>query len=168
MSIHPLEPLSVEGHSEIGEQLSMSIHPLEPLSASEIQQAVAALKSLKGFSPSTRIISIMLNEPAKSTVYDWPNGAAPRREAVAVLFDNAKNSVLTVTIDLGTGAVTKSEPGPAGAQPTLSIDEQVECEQAVLASKDFKAALEKHYGITDTSLVMVDIWTVQRKIAPCG
>jgi primary-amine oxidase len=151
MSIQPLEAISA---AEI-----QSIHPLEPLSATEIQQAVAALKRLKDFGPATRIISVMLNEPAKATVYDWPNGPASRREAVAVLFDNAKNSVLTVTIDLGTGAVTKSEPGPAGAQPTLSIDEQVECEQAVLASEDFKAALEKHYGITDTSLVMVDIWS---------
>jgi Cu2+-containing amine oxidase len=43
------------------------------------------------------------------------------------------------------------------AQPTLSIDEQIECEQAVLSSPAFRAALEKQYGITDTSLVMVDI-----------
>jgi primary-amine oxidase len=151
MSTHSLEPLSA---AEI-----QSIHPLEPLSATEIQQAVAALKGLKDFGPTTRIISIMLNEPAKSTVYDWPNVPVLRREAVAVLFDNAKNSALSVTIDLDKGAVTKSQPGPAGAQPTLSIDEQVECEQAVLASDAFKAALEKHYGITDTSLVMVDIWS---------
>ena len=151
MSIQPLEALSA---AEI-----QTIHPLEPLSATEIQQTVTVLKGLKDFGPATRIISVMLNEPAKPTVYAWPNGSALRREAVAVLFDNAKNSVLTVIIDLATGEVTKSEPGPAGAQPTLSIDEQVECEQAVLASETFKAALEKHYGITDTSLVMVDIWS---------
>ena len=41
----------------------------------------------------------------------------------------------------------------------MTIDEQVECEQAVLASPEFKAALKKHYGIDDTSLVMVDIWS---------
>jgi primary-amine oxidase len=151
MSTHSLEPLSA---AEI-----QSVHPLEPLSATEIQQAVAALKGLKDFGPSTRIISVMLNEPAKATVYNWPNGSPSRREAVAVLFDNAKNSALSVTIDLDRGAVTKTVPGPAGAQPTLSIDEQVECEQAVLASEAFKGALQKHYGITDTSLVMVDIWS---------
>ena len=95
MSIQPLEALSA---AEI-----QTIHPLEPLSATEIQQAVTALKGLKDFGPSTRIISIMLNEPAKATVYAWPNGPALRREAVAVLFDNAKNSVLSVTIDLGKG-----------------------------------------------------------------
>ena len=41
----------------------------------------------------------------------------------------------------------------------MTIDEQVECEQAVLASPEFKAALKKHYGIDDTQLVMVDIWS---------
>ena len=46
-----------------------------------------------------------------------------------------------------------------GVQPTMTIDEQIECEQAVLASPEFKAALKKHYGIDDTSLVMVDIWS---------
>ena len=137
----------------------MPTHPLEPLSATEIQQAVAALKGLPDFGSATRIISIMLNEPAKSAVYNWPNDAAVCRQAVAVLFDNSRNRALNITIDLAKGAVLKSEPGPAGAQPTLSIDEQVECEQAVLASEEFKAALEKHYGIKDTSLVMVDIWS---------
>ena len=39
------------------------------------------------------------------------------------------------------------------------MDEQVECEQAVLASEAFGAALHRHYGISDTSLVMVDIWS---------
>ena len=29
----------------------------------------------------------------------------------------------------------------------------------MLASPEFKAALKKHYGIDDTSLVMVDIWS---------
>ena len=41
----------------------------------------------------------------------------------------------------------------------MSIDEQVECEQAVLSSPEFKAALKKHCGVEDTSLVMVDIWS---------
>ena len=41
----------------------------------------------------------------------------------------------------------------------MTIDEQVECEQAVLASPEFKAALKKSYGVDDTSLVMVDIWS---------
>jgi primary-amine oxidase len=83
----------------------------------------------------------------------------PAREAVAVLFDNTLNRACTVNLDLTDGKVLKSEEAPTGAQPTLSIDEQVECEQAVLASEEFKKALERHCGISDTSLVMVDIWS---------
>src|SRR5947199_4553610 len=41
----------------------------------------------------------------------------------------------------------------------MTIDGQIECEQAVLASEEFKAALKKHYGIVNTDLVMVDIWS---------
>ena len=44
-------------------------------------------------------------------------------------------------------------------QPTMTIDEQVECEQAVLNCPEFAAALKKQYGITDAKLVMVDIWS---------
>jgi primary-amine oxidase len=41
----------------------------------------------------------------------------------------------------------------------MTSDEQVECEQAVLASPEFRAALKRQYGIEDTRLVMVDIWS---------
>jgi primary-amine oxidase len=61
------------------------------------------------------------------------------RAAAAVLFDR--------------------EAAPAGSQPTMSLDEQIECEQAVLSSPEFKDASKRHYGIEDTSLVMADIWS---------
>src|SRR5258708_23627122 len=41
----------------------------------------------------------------------------------------------------------------------MVIGAQIEGDQAVLGSPAFKAALKKHYGIEDTSLVMVDIWS---------
>jgi primary-amine oxidase len=137
----------------------MPSHPLQPLVSSEIQTAVKLLQALPSFTPATRIISIMLKEPAKELVYTWPDGPIPDREAIAVLFDNAANTALAATLNLTAGAVVKMEQAPAGAQPTLSMDEQVECEQAVLKSEEFKAALERHYGVTDPSLVMVDIWS---------
>ena len=137
----------------------MPTHPLEPLSASEIKQVVELVRGLSTFNATTRFISIMLSEPEKPTVYAWPDGPIPNREAVVVLFDNAANGSWTVMLDLSKGTVLKSEAGPAGAQPTLSIDEQMECEQVVLASEEFKAALLRHYGTSDTSLVMVDIWS---------
>lgn len=137
----------------------MPVHPLEPLSAAEVERALTLIKDLPEFSQTTRIISIMLDEPLKQQVYAWPGEAVPGRRAEAVLFDNASNRGSVVKIDLTGGSIGTTQAMPAGAQPTLSTDEQAECEAAVLASPLFKEALERHYGITDTSLVMVDIWS---------
>jgi len=137
----------------------MPTHPLESLSAQEIQLAVKLLKMQAWFERSTRIISIMLHEPPKELVYAWTGPAMPDREAVAVLFNNATNTVSNAFLNLSLETLSSYISGPTGAQPTLSMDEQVECEQAVLASEEFRAALQRHYGITDTSLVMVDIWS---------
>jgi primary-amine oxidase len=137
----------------------MPLHPLEPLNASELRQAVHLLKTLTIFTPTTRIISIILHEPEKLTVYEWPGSECCDREADAVLFDNARNAAFTARLNISTNSVVGWKAAPDGAQPTLSMDEQVECEQAVLGSDEFRDALKQHHGITDTSLVMVDIWS---------
>ena len=136
----------------------MPTHPLEPLSATEIQQAIELLRQ-HGMSQTMRIISIILEEPEKALVYRWPAINPGPRRALAVLFDNAANTAYNAQLDLTSGAVTGWTAAPAGSQPTLSVDEQVECERAVITSEDFRAALERQYGITDTSLIMVDIWS---------
>lgn len=134
-------------------------HPLEPLSAAEVERAISLLRTLPEFTPSTRVISVMLKEAPKSLVHAWPDIAPLDREAEAVLHDNALNACFHVEMNLVTGVNAPVRWAPAGSQPTMSIDEQEECEQAVLASEEFRAALKKHYGIEDTSLVMVDIWS---------
>jgi primary-amine oxidase len=134
----------------------MPLHPLEPLSASEIGQVVRLLKTLAIFTPATRIISIILREPEKSVVYGRQGGD---RQANAVIFDNAANTAYAVRVNITGDTVIDWAAAPTGSQPTLSMDEQVECEQAVLASEEFREALKRHHGITDTSLVMVDIWS---------
>jgi primary-amine oxidase len=157
MATYPGEALYKDAHNGIS--YSTPAHPLEPLNASEVQAAVKSLQAQPGYTATTRIISIMLKEPGKASIYAWPEDGTPDREAIAVLFDNAANTAYAVTLNLTAGAVVKVDPAPAGAQPTLSFDEQVECEQAVLASAEFKAAIEKQYSVTDMSLVMVDIWS---------
>jgi len=132
-------------------------HPLSPLSAVEVQAAVALVKGLPEFSATVRIISVTLEEPDKSSVHS--GGTNPNREASAVLFDNATNGGWVVGLNLTQNCVTSLHPTPVGAQPMMSIDEQVECERAVLTSPVFHAALKKQYGDIDPSLVMVDIWS---------
>ena len=134
-------------------------HPLEPLTQAEVKQAVELLQTLPDWTAKTRVISISLKEPAKAVVFQWPEDSASARCATAVLMHNDINRAATVQMDLTARRILNVQLAPEGAQPTLSADEQIECEQAVLASEAFRAALENQYGIKDTSLVMVDIWS---------
>src|ERR1700733_13295050 len=157
MPVQTPEPLSSSGLHENGR--APKVHPPEPLSAAEVALSVQVLKAHPVFTPTSRIVSIMLREPDKALVHAWPQGPLPERHAVAVLIDNGSNAASTVTLNLSTSRVMAVEQAPAGAQPTLSFDEQVECERAVLESPEFLAKLKEHYGVTDSSLVMVDIWS---------
>jgi primary-amine oxidase len=134
----------------------MSSHPLTPLSSDEVQQAIAVLRLDQRVTPTTRFVSVSLREPPKELVHAGRQGID--REAFAVLFDNAINTAHHAIVSLATRKLVLFQSFP-GRQPTMTIDEQVECEQAVLASPIFKAALKEHYGVDDTALVMVDIWS---------
>lgn len=131
-------------------------HPLEPLSSAEVKQVVTILKAQGKVTPTTRFVSISLKEPAKEVVHAGMEGLP--RLAFAVLFDNATNSCYEATVAITKNGMQSWKHVP-GVQPTMTIDEQNECEQAVLASAEFKSALKKQYGSADTSLVMVDIWS---------
>ena len=132
-------------------------HPLEPLTSHEVRTAVDLLKSAGKVTPTTRFISVALAEPAKGEVHAGAP-ATLSRGAFVVLFDNATNTCHEATLSLTEERITTWKQVP-GVQPTMTIDEQTECEQAVIASPLFKAALLEHTGVDDTSLVMVDIWS---------
>jgi primary-amine oxidase len=134
----------------------VGLHPLEPLTAAEVALAVSLLRQLPEFSGATRIISVLLKEPEKAIVH---GGGTADREAEAVLHDNGRNRCLHAVVNLTTQTAGAVRYAPEGAQPTMSVDEQVECEAAVIASPEFRAALERHYGAIDPALVMVDIWS---------
>src|SRR3981081_2436796 len=117
--------------------MTIKRHPLEPLDAAEVQESVLLLKTLPEFTPSTRIISIMLKERSKDCVHSWPGNGHAGRRAEADLFNNQRNQAVVDLLDLVKKAVVDCKSAPPGAQPTMSIDEQVECEQAVLQSPEF-------------------------------
>lgn len=131
-------------------------HPLEPLSADEVQRAVHLLRDAGRVTPTTRFVSVSLHEPPKAAVH--AGGPQPPRRAFVVLFDNGTNTCHESVVCLDAGSVESWRPVP-GVQPTMTVDEQIECEAAVLASPEFRAALKRHHGIDDASLVMVDIWS---------
>ena len=131
-------------------------HPLEPLFADEVQRAVHVLRESGRVTPTTRFVSVSLHEPPKDVVH--AGGPQPPRRAFAVLFDNATNACHEAVVSLDAGTVESWRHVP-GVQPTMTVDEQMECEAAVLASAEFRDALKRHHGVDDPSLVMVDIWS---------
>src|SRR5438552_9001881 len=133
-------------------------HPLEPLTPQEVQLAVTLLRQQGKVTPSTRFVSVSLKEPDKTFVQRFTGAEPIPRAARVVLFDNGTNPCHEATVSLTDRTLLSCAHVP-GVQPTMTMDEQVECEQAVLASPEFKAALKKHYGLADTKLVMVDIWS---------
>jgi len=134
------------------------MHPLIPLTSEEIQVVVLALKQHGGIlGPQVRIISITLyeDELLKQLVYAWneDKNLLVKRQAEAVVFDNGCNRGSHVFVDVDAQLVKSVVQFPVGAQPTISVDEMVECEAAVINSDLFRAALNKHYGDIDPSLV---------------
>src|ERR1700733_6394092 len=133
-------------------------HPLEPLTADEIQQAIDLLRQEGKVTLTTRLVSVTLVEPDKASVHAHNGAVELPRSAKAILFDNQTNACFEAVVSLSQARVASWRHIP-GVQPTMTIDEQVECEQAVIQSKEFRAALKKHFGTDDTRLVMVDIWS---------
>jgi primary-amine oxidase len=134
-------------------------HPLEPLSLGEIELAVDVLKKQTDkITATTRFVSVTLREAPKEKILN-PSNEVLIREADVVLFDNGTNSCYEARVSLGDqGRVVSLEHIP-DVQPTMTVDEQVECEQAVLRSVEFQKLVRENYGIEDINRVMIDIWS---------
>ncbi|CAF4160749.1 unnamed protein product, partial [Adineta steineri] len=134
-------------------------HPLEPLSLSEIELVIEILKRQSDkITPTTRFVSVTLHEPLKQKILNLTGEIIPR-EANVVLFDNGTNSCYEARVLLENGGQIISFEHIPNAQPTMTVDEQGECEQAVLRSTEFQELIREHYGIDDINRVMVDIWS---------
>src|ERR1700722_19623620 len=136
-----------------------AFHPLEPLNPVEISSVVNTLRLEKNLGNGIRFISVALKEPTKQEVKSYQQNPELEiaRLAFVLLFDNTKNECYEAIVSVDRGIVISWKHVP-GVQPTMSSDEQIECEKAVLESKEFREAVLK-YGVTDVNLVMVDIWS---------
>ena len=131
-------------------------HPLEPLTPEEITTAVRIIKE-KNIGETIRFPNVTLKEPDKQTVLNYKEGDENEREAFAIVLDNADGTTYEATVSLTQKTITfwkKIE----GVQPSIMLDEFIECEAAVKASPEFQEAIKKR-GITDPDLVMVDPWS---------
>ena len=147
----------VKERAEEVHTLEPPAHPLEPLSKAEVAAAVEAVRQDRRATPTTRFVSVMLNEPPKHAVVNYEPGARIEREAFVVLLDNATGQCVEAIVSL-TGHVVTSWRLLEGVQPAIMLDEFVECEEAVKRSPEFLEALRKR-GVDDVDLVMVDPWS---------
>jgi primary-amine oxidase len=141
-----------------------SAHPLDPLSAAEIAQTTTILRRDRGVGPRWRIASIELLEPPKALSRTYAAGHPIERSAIAVAWDRETNLAVKAIVSLTGDAVRSWVPQP-GRQPNATVDEWHECETAMLAHPRVLAALGSR-GITDPSLVLVDMWTFGRHNIP--
>ena len=138
---------------------NLTRHPLEPLSLDEIELTVRVLKHQSNkITPTTRFVSVTLREAPKEKILNSFNETISR-EADVILFDNETNSCYEAHVLLeNEGHLISLEHIP-NVQATMTVDEQIECEQAVLRSVQFQELVRKHYGIEDINRVMIDIWS---------
>ncbi|MEM9150988.1 MAG: tyramine oxidase, partial [Cyanobacteria bacterium P01_F01_bin.3] len=139
-------------------KLALSVsHPLEPLTPEEIETAVAIVRENQSLAASVRFNTVTLKEPPKQTVFDFNPGDSISREAFIILLDNATAKTYEAVVSISEGIVKSWEHIP-NVQPSIMLDEFVECEAAVKANPDFQAVIAKR-GITNPDLVMVDPWS---------
>lgn len=135
-----------------------SFHPLHPITSEEILTTKKIICDAKGYEENkVRFISITLSEPDKSIINSYVKGKDLERKAFVVLLDNTDAKTYEILVSI-TNLTVLSFVHIPGVQPTMTADEQIECEKAVVNSQEFKDALLRH-GITNPEMVTVDIWT---------
>jgi primary-amine oxidase len=142
----------------------MAQHPLEPLSAEEFRRAAEVLRRDRALASSYRFASIELVEPPKSEVRAWRSGDPIPRRALAVVWNREDNEAYEATVDLTGGRVLTYHAVP-GACPNFTNDEYHDVDEAMRADPDVIAALAQR-GITDMSLVQIEVWSYGRALMP--
>jgi primary-amine oxidase len=142
----------------------MAEHPLDPLSADELRRTAAVLRRDRELGPTWRFASVELLEPAKADLRTWRVGDPVPRTAQAVLWSREDNQAYEAVVDL-TGDAVVSWTHVPGATPNFTPDEWHECDEALRQHPDVVAALARR-GITDMSLVLVDVWTYAHELMP--
>jgi primary-amine oxidase len=140
------------------------VHPLDPLTAEEFRAVVQVLTTARGVGDGWRYASIELCEPTKAEVAAFSPGEEIRRTATAVVWNTSDGEAYRAVVSLTEGRLTSWDPLP-GIQPNLTVDEWHECDAFVRGTPELIAALKRR-GITDLSLVLVDVWAYGAALVP--
>lgn len=111
-------------------------HPLEPLTADEIAASVAIICNQVKLTKHLRFVTVDLHEPPKNEVIGFKKGTDFNREAFGVLLDNSTGVGTEVVVSLTNRNIAFWKEMP-NVQPSIMLDEFIECEAAVKASSEF-------------------------------
>ncbi|MFC5995868.1 primary-amine oxidase [Pseudonocardia hispaniensis] len=140
-------------------------HPLDPLSETEIRQVQQILRRERGVErPQWRIASIELAEPAKELVRGFRPGTEFTREARAVAWHTGDGTAYVAVASLTEDTLVSWQAHP-GRQPNATVDEWHDCDAAMRGHPEVAAALRRR-GVTDLSLVLIDVWTYGAHLIP--
>ena len=142
----------------------MATHPLDPLDEHEFRHTAAILRRDEELGESWRFAAIELLEPDKAAVKAWRRGDPIPRAAFAVLWNRADNQTWEAVVDLTVDRRVSWTHVP-DATPNFTVDEYHEVDDAMRAHPDVIAALAER-GITDLSLVLIEVWTYGKALMP--
>ncbi|MEY9776609.1 primary-amine oxidase [Arthrobacter sp. MW3 TE3886] len=160
--------MNVISQKESAVRRSAPFHPLDPLSEDEFRAAAALLASAQGVAfPAWRLAAIELIEPEKAAVVAFEADAdAPTPERIVGVncFERSSNKTYQARLSLTRGVVVSFTHIP-GVQANMTVDEWEEADAALRSHPQVIAALAKR-GITDLSLVFMDVWTYGLSLIP--
>ena len=139
-------------------------HPLDPLSADEFGTTAAILRRDRGVTDRWRIASIELNEPPKEIVAAYRAGDPITREAIVVCWNRDSGDVYKALVSLTDDRAVSWLHLP-GVQPNATVDEWHECSEQLGKDPRVIEALARR-GITDMSMVHIDMWTYGDAVIP--
>ena len=137
-------------------------HPLDPLSAQEIRAAAAAVRRDCAVSDGWRFSAIDLHEPSKQ---ELSGATPPPRIADITGFDRADGRAFKGTVSLAEDRVASWVALEPGVQPSMTVADYHECDQALRRHPRMIEALARR-GITDMELVLIDVWAYGAAVAP--
>lgn len=138
-------------------KITTSPHPLSPLTPQEIERASQAAKAYVQGTTRLRFASVNLYEPDKRLITSGTAHDAIARDAFVIALDPDTCTTHEFVVSLDRNEV-ESHRELKDVQPSIMLDEFLQCEEAVKTDPGYQAALSRR-GIESTDLIMVDPWS---------
>ncbi|KAK4389419.1 Primary amine oxidase [Sesamum angolense] len=133
-------------------------HPLDPLTVTELNTVRKIIQTHDFFKNKAYALhSVVLEEPEKKLVLRWKKGEPlpPRKAAVVARVGGASH---VLTVDLGSGEVTRHETGHMSGYPTMTVEDMTSVTWAPLASADFnRTVVERGVDLADLACLPISL-----------